>query len=414
MPSGPSCASAWPERLRRVVCLAACGILLCVPFISALANICVVVGAAVWLTLMCLPRSSNQTRCPPLVSGWAWFFLAGLLSFINTQYPVESLRGLLKMGKAFVIFAVAVEAGRSDEGPRWLARTAWIAVTMTALDGLWQYAAGQDVLRGLPLHIALGSIRRITAGFHDPNNLGMFFGLTLPLCYLYARSRSSSWRRPLVWAGVGLGALALFFTFSRGAVLGLLMGLALLYTMRPDRWLLILTLSGAGIAWLNLPHSIPQWLATTGSPVVALANHDRLQMWQAAWRMISAHPFIGVGVGTFSHRYAEFKLAEDPLLASYAHNTYLQLWAVIGLNGLLAFLALCWRGWRLWRSSQSADTTRRLVGLGCMAGVLAFLTHGLFESNLSFSKPSMLFWLMSGFAMGTATTPSQTPAKSRA
>ena len=258
MPSGPSCGSVSPDRLRRILLLAACGILLSIPFASSIANVCVVVGAAAWLALKFLPRSTTQTRWPPLLSGWLWLLAAGALSFLNTHYPMESLRGLFKFVKALLIYTVAVEAGRIEAGPRWLMRTAWIAVTLTAADGLWQYAAGQDALRGLPLHITLGNVKRITAGFHDPNNLGMFFGLTLPLCYLYARWLSSSWRRPLIWSGVALGAAALFCTFSRGAVLGWLAAVALLVIIRRDRLLIGLSCAALAVAWCSLPQSIPQ------------------------------------------------------------------------------------------------------------------------------------------------------------
>ena len=411
MPSGPSCAFASPDRLRRVLLLAACGIMLCTPFTSSVANVCVVVGAIVWIASCFLPGSSWPSRRPPLFSEWVWIFVAGALSLINTTYPMESLRGLLKLGKAFLIFAVAAEAARVEEGPRWFVQAVWLAITLTAADGIWQYVAGQDPLRGIPNHIALGSFKRITGGFLDPNSLGIFFGLTWPLCYLWARSPGSVLRRSAAWSGVLLGALALFFTFSRGAILGWLAGVALLVAVRRDRLLVGLACAGLAVAWWSLPRAALDWVAHVPSPLVALTNEDRLQMWQAAWRMIRAHPFIGVGIGTFSQRYAEFKLPQDPLMASYAHNTYLQLWAVVGLNGLLAFLALCWRGWRLWRTSRPVDATRAMTGIGCMAGALAFLTSGLLESNLSFSKLSMLFWLISGFAMGIATAPTTAPAE---
>ncbi len=411
MPSGRFSVSDWSDRLRHALCLVTCGILLCTPFISSVANVCVVVGAIAWLALCLLPGRPRVARKPLLLSGWVWLFLAGVLSFINTRYPAESLRGLLKLGKAFLIFAMAVEAARAEEGPRWFVRAVWLAVMLTALDGLWQYVMGRDFVQGIPSHVALGSFRRLTAGFHDPNNLGMFLGLTLPICYLYARVPGPLLRRVAVWTGLLLGAIVLFFTFSRGAVLGLLAGVTVLSVIRRDRLLIGCTCAFLLIAWCSLPQAVPQWLSHTRSPIVALANEDRLQMWHAAWHMIQAHPLVGVGIGTFNRRYAEFKLPNDPLMTSYAHDTYLQLWATIGLNGLLAFLVLCWRGWRFWRSSTPADDTRRLVSLGCLAGAAAFLTNGLLESSLSFSKLSMLFWLISGMALGASCTPTTKPVK---
>lgn len=407
MPSGPFSACAWPDPLRRLLVLAACGILFCLPVASAVANLWLGAGLLAWVALRCRPRSSGRISWPPLLWAWLWLLAACALSFINTAYPLESARGLIKWLKAFGVFAVTVEAARHTDGPRWLLRAAWAAVALTAADGLWQYAAGRDLLRAEPPHIALGSFPRITAGLQDPNNLGMFFGLLLPLCYLAARRLASLPHRPLAWGVVGLGAWALFFTFSRGAILGLLAAVALVVILRRDGWLASATGIALAVAWWRLPRAASDWVAHASSPLVALTNADRLQMWQAAWRMIQAHPVLGVGVGTFHLRYAEFKLPDDPLLASYAHNTYLQVWATMGLVGLLAFLALCWGGWRLWRSSRTTDVTRQVVGLGCLAGALAFLTSGLLESNLFFSKLSMLFWLVSGAAVGAATPPGE-------
>jgi len=66
---------------------------------------------------------------------------------------------------------------------------------------------------------------------------------------------------------------------------------------------------------------------------------ERLQMLQVAWQNIVEHPFWGSGIGTTRSETYEGLMV--------VHNSYLQVWADLGLLGLFAYTGLV-LGWILW------------------------------------------------------------------
>ncbi len=63
----------------------------------------------------------------------------------------------------------------------------------------------------------------------------------------------------------------------------------------------------------------------------------RWQYWQATARMITHHPWVGVGPGNFSQAYHQFKPAASPESVADPHNWILSLWSQYGPLGLMGF-----------------------------------------------------------------------------
>ena len=55
----------------------------------------------------------------------------------------------------------------------------------------------------------------------------------------------------------------------------------------------------------------------------------RLNYWADSLKIIKVYPWTGTGLGNFNLTYAR-----------YAHNSYLQIWAEMGILGIIAFLWL--------------------------------------------------------------------------
>jgi len=55
----------------------------------------------------------------------------------------------------------------------------------------------------------------------------------------------------------------------------------------------------------------------------------RLNYWRDTLRIIKSHPLTGVGPGNF-----------NLITSHYAHNSYLQIWAKMGILGIISILWL--------------------------------------------------------------------------
>ncbi|MGP8321192.1 MAG: O-antigen ligase family protein [Methanosarcinaceae archaeon] len=67
-----------------------------------------------------------------------------------------------------------------------------------------------------------------------------------------------------------------------------------------------------------------------------ISNKGRIEIWTATISSISAHPFLGVGIGNFPLILEQDHSASR--MGSSAHNLYLEIVAEIGLFGLIIFL----------------------------------------------------------------------------
>jgi O-antigen ligase len=153
-----------------------------------------------------------------------------------------------------------------------------------------------------------------------------------------------------------------------------------------------------------LPGSVKNWVRENKSPIVVLANEDRIIMYKTAIQMIKAHPVIGVGVNTFVSNYPNYKVPEFNIITpnkSYAHNSFLQITAEVGFLGLVIFIWIIYAFLKecgfAYRKIKDNFIKNAVLGLSC--GVIGFLLNGLTESNLYYSRLSILFWFVAGLAL---------------
>ena len=148
-----------------------------------------------------------------------------------------------------------------------------------------------------------------------------------------------------------LSTLALVLTKTRGAIIGLTIGLALagillLLNKNNRRYglrLLMLILVGGILV------AIFDWGAIERLTALSLADttvFSRLVIWKIAWQSFLAHPITGFGFENFNAAFNSFynpillKLSYGETFADKAHNLPLELLATTGVAGVIAYLSL--------------------------------------------------------------------------
>ena len=366
-----------------------------------------VVAAWIVRALWCGPP-----RLPPVrwLAAAGVFAVAGVVAAVLADYPKFALRDLrtviLEPAAFFVVLASVL---RDRDDVRRLVAALAAGATLAALVALALIPFGAVVTEVFP--------PRVRGTFGSPNNLALVLERAVPVALALAlaagTSASRSGRGRWGWRGMagprGLWVLALgvllavlVLTWSRGAWLGALVGVAV--AARPlwsqvgfRRRVAAVGFSAAalaGIVLLTGADRIGQLLRIGDSGAVS-----RLAIWDSAWRMGRENWLFGVGPDNFLTHYREFMRPEawrEPNI-SHPHNLVLDAWVsmgVIGLAALIGVLVLFWRDWFRIRRDGAGGLDPLAFGLaGAMA---AALVHGLVDHAYFLPELAATFWALAG------------------
>lgn len=193
------------------------------------------------------------------------------------------------------------------------------------------------------------------------NAAGGFLAVLLCLgiaCYSMRRSRG-------MLALMGVNALMLFSTYSRGSAFGILVLMPYLYFGR-KRWMLASLMGGLiaaslFIAYLHTQGSVDymgyQFNISNPDEKVANLSIRYEWLWPRALSYFRQSPIFGMGFGSFDdqiayvvHYFGLFGQAVGVTANhsdSHAHNSFLNILAELGVVGLLLMITFYWRliGW---------------------------------------------------------------------
>jgi tetratricopeptide (TPR) repeat protein len=211
-----------------------------------------IAGLAVWLVLvvlLALGGAGKATLGRPF--SWATGLIAGLALFSAFSSfwsgsvelsVIEADRVLVYLGVFLAAFLIA----QTDQRRQRFAEGIGIALIGTALLAL----ASRLLPHVFELGAGPGSGPRTGYPFGYWNANGLAFGIGVALCLWMSRRALNEWLRQLAVGAVPVLLLALYFTYSRGGLLGLLVACGCLLALSHDRLLLLGTLAIGAIGAL--------------------------------------------------------------------------------------------------------------------------------------------------------------------
>jgi O-antigen ligase len=131
------------------------------------------------------------------------------------------------------------------------------------------------------------------------------------------------------------------------------------------------------------------------------SNLERLNRWNAAFRMFRESPVVGVGPGTYAFLYAPYQISSDLTVISTnfgdlgnAHSEYFGPLAEQGVPGLALWIVLIffiyYRGIRTYYQLKSPEN--RALMMGTILGLSTYLVHGILNNFLDTDKAAVPFW----------------------
>lgn len=266
---------------------------------------------------------------------------------------------------------------------RWRALGGW-ALASAAI-ALYSIGAG---LAGSGL--AVEGVVRIRGLHPHPNALALY--LERPLILAAAIALAVTGRSRWLWAiPAVISAGALVLTYSRGALLSVLLTVLLVGWLTRHHRLTVAFAAGSTVAITGLILAAPERFL---SLFQGGSGSLRLNIWGAALAMIRDYTIFGVGLDQFLYQYAPRYVAPEAWperFTSHPHNLLLDAWLRLGLMGVA--LLIC-AAVALLRCLRSAAREASSLGLAAGLAVVAGAVHGLVDNGYFLPDLALAFWLL--------------------
>lgn len=385
--------------------------------IAALASVWeeafIIVALLLILWRRALGQSAALSRETVLDAWILLFFVVGLvLMSLVRPYPSVALPGYRIVMQYILWYFLILRLLEDDRDFRLLWGTLVVLSLFLSLHSIYQYAIGVEIPAGWVSQTEMGVRTRVFSLTGSPNILGSLLVLTLPLL----AAGIYYFRHPLIKLAfsfaTALSGLALLFTFSRGAWLGLIAAV-IIFAWFIDKRLLALLGAAAATVLVFVPAITSRiTYLFTQDYAEASAIGGRALRWELGRQLLAeSHPWLGFGLGRFGGAVAmdnQILDATETFSYFYMDSYYLKTLVEMGYLGLIAFLlmlaALVYIGLKAIRDSDlsfvgvpgdpltRAVGNKRVLAIALFSALIGVLTHCYFENIFEEPYMTAYFW----------------------
>lgn len=240
---------------------------------------------------------------------------------------------------------------------------------------------------------------RVYSTLENPNVLGEYFLLIIPLGAAMCLT-AEGWRKRLLYgAACGLMGVCLVLTYSRGCYLGLLLAAAVFLVLL-DRRFLILGIVAVALSPMYLPQSVLERFTSIGNMGDSSTSY-RVSIWMGTVAMLKDYWFSGVGPGVGAFNLVYPRYAYNSATAQHSHNLYLQLMCDAGICGLGIFLLLLIAYYRMMCTALRRETDRnaKIFQIAGISAVTGFLAQAMADHAFYNYRVMLLFFAVLGLGV---------------
>ncbi len=332
------------------------------------------------------------------------FGVAPLSSFFGSVFNQMGLLTHL----CYLVCFIGLIVGVGRDGAR-LKRALWaLALTgsLVAVYGVMQFF-GFDPFLWAGLYTSgdqQGNVLRAVSTLGHSNYLGNFLLYTTPVSVGLAVTTEGR-SRWLVLMGAMLSLLAILFSGTRGAWVGIICGIGAFAWVDRQSWLAVIR--GASAAQLLrrtaiivaalIVVSLLVSLSSASRSLVARAKSfategftgaGRTILWRDSLKMLPSVALIGVGPEGFRKAFLAYKSPELARLEPTAnnenpHNSYLDALIAYGLPGAVLYVAMIVSAfaWLVRARRRAPERRLQIITTSLMAALAAVMVHNFFIYN---------------------------------
>ena len=328
---------------------------------------------------------------------YAAIYLAGTFFSVDLEGSLNP--GLLRV--AFILFAVVL--GNAVSNRRQLDTLIFLMVlagTAVAAYGILQYIFrwGYQSAAWVDSDMFSGIEFRVPSTLENPNMLGQYFLLAIPLGGAKLLSSREWGARIFYLCCCGIMALCMILTFSRGAWLGLLFAGAVFFVFLNPRLMLL-----APFALIALYFILPDTVISRFTSIGDLSDDStsyRLYIWLGTLAMLKDYWLCGIGPGEDAFNMVYPAYSYNAITAPHSHNLFLQIVCDAGITALVVFILLLFVYFRMLCSalSREKDWTSRMLQIAFTSGACGFMVQAM--TDYSFYNYRVMFLFFVFLALG--------------
>lgn len=309
--------------------------------------------------------------------------------------PVGSLQpGLLRV--AFVLFAlVVIHSVRTRSQLDGLVLLVVLMGAAVSFYGILQYFFGWGYQSAAwvdsDMFSSIGF--RVTATLENPNMLGQYLLLTIPLGGAGLLSSRSWGGRLFYLVSCGLMCICMILTFARGAWLGLLFAGAFFFVIWKPRLILL-----APFALIGLYFVLPETVISRFTSIGNLGDNStsyRVNIWMGTLAMLKDYWLCGVGPGETAYNMVYPAYSYNGIVAPHAHNLFLQIVSDAGIVALVLFILMLFVHCRQLCAAMARekDQTSRLLQIALLSGLAGFMVQAMTDYSFYNYRVMFMFWV---------------------
>jgi probable O-glycosylation ligase (exosortase A-associated) len=250
------------------------------------------------------------------------------------------------------------------------------------------------VVKAIPFMISSGGSFRLYGPPHsaveDNNDLGLALNMTLPLLFFLAQSEANPKLRRLFWFLFAVTIPGIFCTYSRGALVGLVVVAFLMVVRVKQRMVLIpVLITTVLIAVIFAPDKWKDRMNLTNKDATLdQSAYSRLNAWTFSWNLAKDFPIAGGGLETFTRDLFD-RYAPNTKDVHGPHSIYFGVLAEHGFVGFFIYMSVvvsCFASLR--RISKLArardDQIASSYAVMLQFSLIAFLISGTFLGRAYF------------------------------
>jgi O-antigen ligase len=255
---------------------------------------------------------------------------------------------------------------------------------------------------------------RVVSTFDNPNVLGEYLILVFPITVAMMANAKKANERFLLLICACANCACLLFTWSRGAWIGFALSMVIFLCVSSRYFFTagILSIPVIGtFAAFKIDSSIIRRITSFGDS----STSYRLGIWEGVIHMLEEVGTFGIGIGegAFARVYPIFAMSGIET-APHSHNLYLQIAVETGYFSLLVFFVFVFSFVQCSCSfcKNAMNRSNKLICLGIVCGVLAFLMQGVTDYVWYNYRIFLLFWLVVGLGVAHIYTAKNTDEES--